>query len=42
MYAKHRESNAYHARVADFCQLAASKDKECDGQASSVCMSSDR
>ncbi|KDY74155.1 hypothetical protein AC02_4636 [Escherichia coli 3-020-07_S3_C1] len=32
MYAKHRGSSVYHACVADFCQLAASKDKECDGQ----------
>ncbi|MDC9154107.1 hypothetical protein PSJ75_10580 [Escherichia coli] len=31
MYAKHRGSSVYHACVADFCQLAASKDKECDG-----------
>ncbi|UAW45329.1 hypothetical protein JW972_02295 [Escherichia fergusonii] len=32
MYAKHRGSSVYHACIADFCQLAASKDKECDGQ----------
>jgi len=32
MYAKHRGSSVYHACDADFCQLAASKDKECDGQ----------
>ncbi|GCK79106.1 hypothetical protein BvCmsC51A_02698 [Escherichia coli] len=32
MYAKHLDSSLYHARVANFCQLAANKDKECDGQ----------
>ncbi len=31
-YAKHWDSSVHHARAADFCQLAASKGKECDGQ----------
>ncbi|GHL36632.1 hypothetical protein ECZU27_17980 [Escherichia coli] len=38
MYAKHRGSSVYHACVADFCQLAASKDKV-RRAASSVCLS---
>ena len=32
MYAKHRGSSVYHACVAALLPLAASKDKECDGQ----------
>lgn len=31
MYAKHRGSSVYHACVADFCQLAASRIKSATG-----------